>query len=269
MPQLVALANRPDVQQSVAQARAVADQVIAHPALRRYGSDIALESSLRGARASAALMGVDVDLEFLRSGHLRLDHPGRPLAQAALRVAQEIPLLENTWRRSPVQALARLHVVAAADLADSLGSDRIGRPRSDDDFDPQDLIDLLVVPPADIAPLLMDLNSLLLNDSSTSALVVAAWTHGELMRIQPFGTRDGLVARAAERLVLRTRGFDPRGLIVTEAGHLSAGRASYQEQLQGFATGDLAAMADWVEHCARAVRTGAATIEVVCNQLTE
>ena len=137
------------------------------------------------------------------------------------------------------------------------------RPRSDDDFDPQDLIDLLVVPPADIAPLLMDLNSLLLNDSSTSALVVAAWTHGELMRIQPFGTRDGLVARAAERLVLRSRGFDPRGLIVT------AGRASYQEQLQGFATGDLAAMADWVEHCARAVRTGAATIEVVCNQLAE
>jgi len=109
---LVAL---PGVQEQIDAARSAVDEVIAHRALRRHGAEIALESSLRGARASAALEGVDVDLEFLRSGNLRLDHPGRPTAQAALRVAQEVPALESTWRRSPVQALARLHMVAAAD----------------------------------------------------------------------------------------------------------------------------------------------------------
>ncbi|MSZ49442.1 MAG: oxidoreductase, partial [Actinobacteria bacterium] len=128
MQPLVEIARKTAVRQQLESARLATDEVIAHRALRRHGGDIALESSLRGARASAALMGVDVDLEFLRSGNLRLDHPGRPIAQAALRVAQEVPQIEAIWRRSPVQALARLHVVAAADLADSLGTDRIGRP---------------------------------------------------------------------------------------------------------------------------------------------
>jgi hypothetical protein len=34
-----------------------------------------------------------------------------------------------SWRHSPKQALARLHVIAAADLVDD--PDRLGRPRTD------------------------------------------------------------------------------------------------------------------------------------------
>ena len=264
---LVEIARKTAVRQQLESARLATDEVIAHRALRRHGGDIALESSLRGARASAALMGVDVDLEFLRSGNLRLDHPGRPIAQAALRVAQEVPQIEAIWRRSPVQALARLHVVAAADLAESVGTDRIGRPRPNDEGDPQDSMNFALPPVADIAPRLMRLNALLLNDKETPALALAAYAHGELMAIQPFGLRDGLVARAAERLVLRTRGFDPRGLVVTEAGHLSVGRTQYLSLIAGFATGSDRLVADWINHCAHAVRTGAATIEKVCIQL--
>lgn len=269
MQQLLEIAQWTAIRQQLDSARSATDEVIAHRALRRHGGAIALESSLRGARASAALMGVDVDLEFLRSGNLRLDHPGRPVAQAALRVAQEVPQLEAIWRRSPVQALARLHVVAAADLADRVGSDRLGRPRPDDAGDPHDLIDFDLPSVRDIAPRLMQLNALLLNDKQTPALVLAAYTHGELMAIQPFGLRDGLVARAAERLVLRTKGFDPRGLVVTEAGHLSVGRTHYLALIKGFASGSDEAVAEWIKHCAHAVRTGAATIDKVCTQLED
>lgn len=258
----------PGVQVQIDAARAAVDEVIGHRALRRHGAEIALESSLRGARSSAALEGVDVDLEFLRSGHLRLDHPGRPTAQAALRVAQEIPLLETTWRRSPVQALARMHMVAAADLVEQIGEDSIGRPRTSPAQEGH-LPGSRAVAAADVAPRLMALNSLLLDDRETSAVVVAAVVHGELMALQPFGTRDGLVARGAERLVLRTRGLDPRGLVVVEAGHLAVGRQQYRRLLAGFAKGGDEGLAAWVMHCAQAIRTGSATIETVCQSLTD
>ena len=262
---LVAL---PGVQEQIEAARSAVDEVIAHRALRRHGAEIALESSLRGARASAALEGVDVDLEFLRSGNLRLDHPGRPTAQAALRVAQEVPALEATWRRSPVQALARLHMVAAADLVESIGADAVGRPRTGDPLDPR-LPGTRAIKPADVAPRLMALNAMLLGDRTSPALVVAAAVHGELMTLQPFGVRDGLVARAAERLVLRTRGFDPRGLIVVEAGHLAVGRQQYLRLLGGFSADGEGGLAAWIMHCAQAARTGSATIETVCATLTD
>ena len=260
---LTAIAGLPGVAEQVEAARAAVDEVIAHRALRRHGPEVALESSLRGARASAALEGVDVDLEYLRSGHLRLDHPGRPVAQAALRVAQEIPLLESTWRRSPAQALARLHVVAAADLVDELGADAVGRPRTDD-LQASVVKGVRGVAAREVGPRLMALNRVLLTDRETPAVVVAAVAHAELATLQPFGSRDGLVARAAERLVLRTRGLDPRGLVVVEAGHLAIGRQKYQRLLAGFASASPEGLAAWVVHCAQAVRTGSATIETVC-----
>jgi hypothetical protein len=94
-------------------------------------------------------------------------------------------------------------------------------------------------------------------DRTTPGVVVAAVVHGELLALQPFGVRDALVARAAERLVLRTRGVDPRGVTIPEVGHLAAGRPAYARTAAGFAHGGAEGVARWVAHCAEAYALGA------------
>lgn len=81
---------------------------------------------MRAARASAAIDG----------GSTELPPPGEtgdPVLSGALRVAQSLDgdalaIQISTWRRAPLQALARLHLLAAADLVDD--PEQLGRPRS-------------------------------------------------------------------------------------------------------------------------------------------
>ena len=261
---LLPLLDLPGVEEAVASARAAVDAVLADGAMRRSGPQVALESSLRGARASAALEGVAVDLEYLRSGNIRLDHPGRPVVQAALRVAQEIPSLVDVWRRAPAQALARLHAVAAADLTDDIGVDAIGRPRSGPPA--LDALPEVPVPSAPAAAERLDvLMDVIASSDDVSALVLAAVVHGELLVLRPFGTRDGLVARAALRLVLRTRGFDPRGVTVPEAGFAVEGRRSYVDEVAGFVAGTPEGLGAWLGANARSIETGATESLAVCR----
>lgn len=56
------------------------------------------------------------------------------MLSGALRVAQaldrdSLTVILPTWQRAPLQALARLHLLAAADLVDD--PEALGRPRSD------------------------------------------------------------------------------------------------------------------------------------------
>src|SRR5690606_41481628 len=53
-----------------------------------------------------------------------------PVLAGALRVAEALGGMLSTWQRSPLQVLARLHVLAAADLIEN--PDRLGRPRQDE-----------------------------------------------------------------------------------------------------------------------------------------
>src|ERR1700749_3879849 len=83
----------------------------------------AAEAALRAARASAVLDG----------GPIRLEDPGAasdPVFGGSLRVAQALEggagSLVGIWQRAPLQALARLHMLAAADLVDE---GQLGRPR--------------------------------------------------------------------------------------------------------------------------------------------
>jgi hypothetical protein len=254
------LLTLPQVPDAVERCRAAVDDVIAHRALRREGARVALESGLRGARASAALEGVELSLAFLRSGNLPLDHPGRPTAQAALRVQAEIPQLEATWRRSPFQALARLHTVAAADLD---GQDGVvaGRPRTGRPLDAPDAPAV-----AEVVPRLEVLADVVRSDRTTPAVVVGAVVHAELMAVRPFGVRDGLVARAAERLVLRTRGLDPRGITVPEEGYALQGRTAYAAALEAFAEGSPDGVERWIVLSADAVAFGAQEAAAVCAE---
>ncbi len=86
--------------------------------------------------------------------------------------------------------MARLHALAAADLVDD---DRLGRPRSD----------------ADVGRRLELLVDIVTGKSDVPATVLAAVAHGELLTLAPFGTADGLVARAVSRLVTIASGLGP------------------------------------------------------------
>ena len=60
--------------------------------------------------------------------------------------------------------------------------------------------------------------------------------HADLATAAPFASHNGIVARAAERLVLVARGVDEKSLVVPEAGHLAL-RAAYESNLRGYRDG--------------------------------
>jgi hypothetical protein len=222
-------------------ARAGIDRLLGHKVLRRESAGVSTESALRGARASAALEGVDVPLAELRAGSVE-----DPVVQGALRVSAGLGPMIETWGRAPGQVLARLHVLAAADLADS---DALGRPA------------------AHAGPRLSGLFSFVTGATAAPAVIVAALVHGELAALAPFGTADGVVARAAGRLTAVSRGLDPKAVSVPEVGFAELGREAYDEALAGYASGTPAGVAGWLVHCARATEHGALEGLAICESL--
>jgi hypothetical protein len=195
----------------------------------------AAESAIRGARSSSAIDGGAVQLDA--SGA----EPNDPVLAGALRVGQALEggttALVGVWQRAPLQALARLHALAAADLIDEEG---LGRPRQN----------------PEVAARLDLVTRLVTGASSAPAPVLAAVAHGELLALAPFGVGDGIVARAVSRLVTMATGLDPHGLGVPEVYWMR--RADeYRSAAAGFATGAPEAVAAWLLLCCRALEDGA------------
>ena len=204
------------------------DTMLRDRGLRRTSPDLTAESLLRGAHASAALAGATSTLDDARAGR------GDSVTQAALRVSVELLGLVPVFSRTPLQALARLHTLAAAG---TVPDDEVGLPRY-----------------AVSAARLREIAGLL--GGGRPALVTAALVHAELATAAPFGSADGLVARAAERLVLVSSGVDAKSLVVPEAGHLAL-RPAYDAGLRGYADGGRAGLHAWLLHCAAAYTAGA------------
>ena len=80
--------------------------------------------------------------------------------------------------------------------------------------------------------------------------------HAELATAAPFASHNGIVARAAERLVLVARGVDEKSLVVPEAGHLAL-RAAYESNLRGYRDGGPAGVHAWLLYAAEAYAAGA------------
>jgi hypothetical protein len=80
--------------------------------------------------------------------------------------------------------------------------------------------------------------------------------HAELATAEPFGSADGLVARATERLVLVSSGVDTKSLVVPEAGHLAL-RAAYESNLRAYVAGGPAGVRAWLLYFAEAYAAGA------------
>ena len=246
---LAPLLDLPGVREALDAARESVDRLLSHRVLRRQSAAVSSESALRGARASAALDGVDVALGDLRSGAVE-----DPRVQGALRVSAGLGALAGTWEQAPLQALARLHVLAAAG---TVPADRLGRP----------------VGTPDVAARLTALASLVTGGTAVPGTLLAAVVHGELASLAPFGGADGVdgpagvdgvVARAAARLTLVTRGVDPKSVSVPEVGHLELG-AGYRDAFEAYRSGTPEGVASWLVHCATAVRLGAQEGLAICE----
>jgi hypothetical protein len=180
----------------------------------------------------------------------------------AVRLHADLGQLVEPWRRSPRQALARLHVVAAHRLVDD--PDALGRPRLDDTYD--NPLGLSPAPdPREVAQRIDTLSQVVLA-TRVPAVVVAAVVHGELLALRPFGVVDGLVARAASRLVIIDRGLDPKAVSAPEVGHAEL-HHDYEHAAEGFLTGGRAGIAAWLVHCCEAFALGAREGKAVCEVL--
>jgi hypothetical protein len=261
LAQLVAL---PGVDDAVQAAREACTALRWHPALRKRTAEARAEATIRAARCSAALEGARYPVALIRdvargAATLPDDASGR-LAGGALRALSQARQLEQTIATAPSQALARLHVAAAAGLlADAeLGRPRLGLP-GDGIGEPAQ---------APTGPALQDrlagISALLAAPAEAPALVVAALVHAEVITARPFSAGNGVVARAVARAVMIGRGLDPMGVVVWEAAHLDAG-PKYVQALLGYASGRPDGVADWLVHCADAVIKGAGEGTVICD----
>ncbi|KIF68699.1 oxidoreductase [Streptomyces sp. AcH 505] len=270
---LAALASLPGVPGAVDSVRNAVDRVYGHRVMRRRSNEVTSEAALRAARGSAALSGADWALEEVRR---RTDFGAEAQARtvgAALRLTAESGQLLSIWRQSPVRVLARLHLVAAGKAGVDDGT--VGRPRLAGEpvveAPGTDINGPLMEAPlpgaAEVAGRLDGLAQLVIAGSEAPALVTAAIVHGELLALRPFGSYNGLVARAAERIVLIGSGLDPKSICPAEAGHAELGRAAYAAAFEAYVSATPDGMAAWIAHCGRAVELGVRESTAVCEAL--
>lgn len=274
---LAPLAGLPGVADSVDSVRKAVDRVYGHRVMRRRAGEITSEAALRGARGSAALSGADWALEEVRR---RTDFGAEEQARtvgAALRLTAEAGQLLSIWRQSPLRVLARLHLVASGSTpaagvgagtgVGERGGDTVGRPRLAGEPVREPLIEAPLPSAEEVAGRLDGLSRLVIAGGSAPALITAAVVHGELLALRPFGTHNGLVARAAERIVLINSGLDPKAICPAEVGHAEQGREAYLAAFDGYVSGTPEGMAAWIAHCGRAVELGVRESTAVCEAL--
>ncbi len=291
--------------EAVAEVRKAVDRLYGHRVMRRRASEVTSEAALRGARASAALDGADWPLEEVRR---RSDFSADPQARTvggALRISAEAGQLLGVWRHSPLQVLARLHLLAVGDADGSAGRPRLSGEQAtalfpvelkaaeslphdhDGDHDGGEAPagtagesaagsaaeSLPPAPSAEEAVARLEQLAQLLaartegGPSGTPALVVSAVVHGELLALRPFGSHNGMIARAAQRMVLIAEGLDPKAICPAEVGFAELGTAAYQHALLGYVSGTADGMAAWIAHCGQALRLGVRESTAVCEAM--
>ena len=233
---LAPLLELPGVVESADRARDALSAVHRHSANLRGWDKTATEASWRAGRSSAAIDGGSVELR--RDGDF-----DDPVLAGAMRVAQALDgdaleQLTAVFRRAPAQAFARLHMLAAAGLVDE--PDELGRPSA----------------APGVAARLDLLGQLVTGATAVPAPVLAAVVHGELLGLAAFPSANGVVARAASRLVCTSTGLDPHNLGVPEVTWLR--RADeYRALSTRFAEGDPEGVGAWIVLCCEALEAGA------------
>ncbi|EIV95347.1 hypothetical protein [Frankia sp. QA3] len=231
-----------------------------------------------GAAQTALPVGGDSPADPLSPDLLSLAVPSpdlpSPVVLGTVRLYAELGVLAPAWERAPRQALARMHVLLGRGY---LPDDVLGRPRAD--AGTRELLDPLRLgppPPSVETSVRLDgLTGLLVAPTTAPAVVVAAVVHGELLALRPFGALDGVIARAAARLVLISRGLDPKALTATDVGHLEVDPndgpgtpvLGYRDAAAAYVGGGAQGVSAWVLHCARALELAARESLAVCEAL--
>ena len=265
---LTRLAELPGLPDRVEAARAACTRLRWHEGLRRRTPEAAAESRVRGAVASGELEGasmpVDAVRDVVRGAATWSEAPDpvervvRGVVGATVESEHVVPVVLS----APMQALARLHTVAAAGL---VPDSALGRPRVDGEGS-KELADLGPAPAADVAGArLRGVVEVLLAAPQVPVVVAAAVVHAELATVRPFVRGNAVVARALERALVRAAGLDPTGVAVVEAGHGAGGTAPYVGALAAYGRGDAAGVGLWVEHCCAAIEAAAAQGEAVAD----
>jgi hypothetical protein len=230
---LAPLADLPGVAAASEEAREALGRAHRHRTNLRGWPTTAAEAALRAARASSVLDG----------GSLQLSEDGGadPVLAGALRVSEALEggatSLVGVWQHAPLQAIARLHALAAVDLTDD---EHLGRPRGDGEVGRR--LELL----ADVVT----------GGTRVPAPVLAGVVHGELLTLAPFGTADGVVARAVSRLVTIASGLDPHGLGVPEV-YWMRHSGDYRAAARGFSSGTPDGLTAWLVLSCRGLHAGA------------
>lgn len=247
---LAALLRLDGVYEAVDAARASVDTLLKERVLLRRRGEVTAESIRRGSWASAVLDGADLDLDtfYPPFAEADADEDARRCAAASLRTTAQVGSLAGVWSNAPLQALARLHTLVAAD---AVAADELGRPRPD----------------AEVSQRLTQLADVVTAPTQAPGVVVAAVVHGEVLALQPFSWGNGLVARAAQRLVLVQRGVDPDALSVPEEGLLRGSPDEYRAAAAGYSAGTAEGLARWLMLVAASVARGAAIGREVCRTM--
>jgi hypothetical protein len=214
---------------AVESARDAIARLATHPANRRGWATSAAAAGIRAARASAALDGADPGLDPDATA------VADPVLAGAIRCSAAVGSLAETFVRAPLQAVARLHLLAAADLVPAAN---LGRPAG-----------------GESARRLVRLS-----DPDVRALpgpVLVAVVHGEVLAAQAFPPVDGVVARAAARVAMVGTGLDVHALGVPEVRYFRDPDL-YRRLAAGYATGAEEAVTAWIIFVCSSIESGAA-----------
>lgn len=267
MTELTRLLALPGVADAVDTAREACTQLRWHAALRRRVPEVSAESRVRGARASAFLDGAEFPVAFVRdvvrgATELSKDGPAERVLHGAIQATAATEQLRSVVLTAPAQALARLHMAAAAELA---APDELGRPRLPGET-AAELTDLGVAPEAiEAAARLRGVQDLVTSAKGEPGILVAAIAHAEIASARPFVRGNALVARAFERLLLQVLGVEPTGSVVVEAGYSRQGAVAYQGALAAYSTGRGEGVALWLRHYAEAIVAGVAEANQIAD----
>lgn len=222
---LAPLSQLPDIAPAVEKATDSIARVHRHFANRKKWDITGGMASLRSAHASALLESP--------TPHNMPEED--PYLVGALRLAQELdPASEDklnkilgVFRRAPLQACAHLHTLAAKNFEEET---TLGRP----------------VDSPEIVERLQALKEIIhMPQMGVSATIISAIVHAEICVLEPFRSMNGIVARAASRMVLASCGTDPHNLTVPEAYWLKK-RNDYAQALQAYTTGTAQGVRTWL-----------------------
>lgn len=246
MDPLAPLLELSEVADALENARANVDRMLWHEALRSGEDLVATEVALHSASATLALDGYDCDVERLRARDF-----DDPVISGVLRVAEALPGLSAVWPISPRFVLAKLHLLATRDFPDAGSEFEPGRIEVDEKGSMRiNALCALITNPTKEIP----------------AAMAAAVVHGELLAVQPFPVANNVIARAAARLALASKGLDPQLLITVDAGHLER-QPEYVGAQRAWSTGTPDGVRSWLKHYGKALEAGAAETLQICSEL--